>query len=116
MGVVGASTGAAVALMAAARSPRWVQAVVSLGGRPDLAGDALRDVEAPTRFIVGGMDVVVESVSREAMDEMTCERDLVMVPGAGPLFEESGTLEEAARLSAEWFREHMLSHEAEVST
>lgn len=115
VGLLGISTGAAVALLAAARSPRRVQAIVCLGGRPDLAGDAPRDVESPTRFVVGGLDVVAESVGREAMDDMSCETDLVLVPAAGHLFEESGTLDEAARSAAQWFHEHLVEHvEAEV--
>lgn len=106
-GVFGASTGAAAALMAAARRPDLVGAVVSRGGRPDLAADSLRLVKAPTLLIVGGEDHVVIDLNRKAYAELRCERQLTIVPGATHLFEEPGTLEEVARLAAGWFANHL---------
>jgi putative phosphoribosyl transferase len=105
----GASTGAAAALVAAARLPEVVAAVVSRGGRPDLAADALRSVRAPTLLIVGGNDEPVISMNRQALQELQCEKQLVIVPGATHLFEEPGTLEEVARLAADWFAAHLVS-------
>lgn len=102
IGLFGASTGAAAALVAAAEEPR-VRAVVSRGGRPDLAGSALERVQAPTLLIVGGRDEDVLLLNREAASRLRCEHRLAVVPGATHLFEERGTLEEAARLAAEWF-------------
>jgi len=106
IGYFGASTGAAAALVAAAARPRQVAAVVSRGGRPDLAGDALPQVVAPTLLIVGDLDTEVIRLNEEAMEQMRCERKLVLVPGATHLFEEPGTLEEVARLAREWFANH----------
>jgi len=106
MGCFGASTGAAAALVAAARRPDVVRAVVSRGGRPDLAED-LPSVRAPTLLIVGGADDAVIAMNREAMDRMPGEVDLQIVPGATHLFEEPGALEEVARLAAEWFARHL---------
>ena len=106
MGYFGASTGAAAALVAAAARPERVAAVVSRGGRPDLAGDALPRVVAPTLLIVGDLDSEVIRLNEEAMEQMRCERELVLVPGATHLFEEPGTLEEVARLARDWFAEH----------
>ena len=104
LGLFGASTGAAAALQLAADPAVPVAAVVSRGGRPDLAGDtALRAVEAPTLLIVGGADEPVIALNREAYAELGCVKQLVIVPGATHLFEEPGTLEEVARLAAEWF-------------
>lgn len=103
VGLFGASTGAAAALMAAAERPGVVRAVVSRGGRPDLAARVLPLVQAPTLFIVGGNDSVVLELNREAMRRMTCPVQLTVIPGAGHLFEEPGALEEVARLAAEWF-------------
>jgi putative phosphoribosyl transferase len=102
LGLFGASTGAAAALVAAARDPS-VRAVVSRGGRPDLAGPWLGRVQAPTLLIVGGHDEEVLLLNREAASRLGCEHRLAVVPGATHLFEEPGTLEEAARLAAEWF-------------
>jgi dienelactone hydrolase len=107
IGLFGASTGAAAALVAAARRPDLVRAVVSRGGRPDLAGDALFRVRAPTLLIVGGNDPEVLRLNRAAYAQMTAERKLVVVPGATHLFEEPGTLEEVARLAADWFVAHL---------
>lgn len=104
MGYFGASTGAAAALLAAARSPGTVAAVVSRGGRPDLAGQALPRVHAPTLLIVGGEDIEVIELNRQACAALHCPKTLVIVPGATHLFEEPGTLEEVARLAANWFR------------
>jgi len=101
----GASTGAAAALVAAAE--REVGAVVSRGGRPDLAGDALPLVKAPTLLIVGGNDVPVIRMNEEAMEQMRAEKKLEIVPGATHLFEEPGALEEVARLAADWFARHL---------
>lgn len=108
LGVFGASTGAAAALVAAAHEPR-VKAVVSRGGRPDMAGGALSRVAAPTLFIVGGHDEEVLALNRLAFEQLTAEKQLTVVPGATHLFEEPGTLEEAARLAAEWFARHLRS-------
>lgn len=107
IGYFGASTGAAAALVAAAEQPTGVEAIVSRGGRPDLAGDALSQVCAPTLLIVGGLDDVVIGLNREAYDALRAEKELVVVPGASHLFEEPGTLEEVARLAAGWFRRHL---------
>jgi pimeloyl-ACP methyl ester carboxylesterase len=103
----GASTGGGAALVAAAQLGSKVAAVVSRGGRPDLAGPALPLVVAPTLLIVGGDDVAVIGLNRQALERMRCERRLVLVPGATHLFEEPGTLEEAARLAAAWFTLHL---------
>src|SRR5581483_836117 len=100
VGYFGSSTGAASALRAAAELGATVGAVVSRGGRPDLAGRALPHVLSPTLLIVGGDDLVVIDLNRQAYDHMTAERELKMIPGATHLFEEPGTLEEVARLAA----------------
>ena len=105
----GASTGAAAALIAAAERPDRVQAVVSRGGRPDLAGDALALVRAPTLLIVGGDDEPVIELNRDAMQRMTAVTRLAIVPGATHLFEEPGTLEEVCRLAAAWCAQHLLA-------
>ena len=105
LGLCGASTGAAAALVAAAREPR-VTAIVSRGGRPDLAGRKLAAVAAPTLLIVGSEDRDVLELNRQALAQLECEKQLAVVPGATHLFEEPGTLEEAARLAAEWFARH----------
>ncbi|RPI94487.1 MAG: alpha/beta fold hydrolase [Chloroflexi bacterium] len=108
-GLFGSSTGAAAALMAAAELPDKVDAVVSRGGRPDLAGPALPKVQAPTLLIVGGNDEPVIELNEEALDQMQegSEKKLAIVPGASHLFEEPGTLEDAARLATEWFQAHL---------
>lgn len=106
-GLFGASTGAAAALVAAAHFAERVGAVVSRGGRPDLAGTALPRVRAPTLLIVGGADVEVLELNREAAAQMTCEHALRVVPGATHLFEEPGTLEAVAALAADWLALHL---------
>jgi pimeloyl-ACP methyl ester carboxylesterase len=108
VGYFGASTGAAAALVAAAELPDTIAVVVSRGGRPDLAEDALASVRAPTLLIVGGDDVPVIAMNQGALAKLRCpEKKLVIVPGATHLFEEPGTLEEVARLAAEWFAQHL---------
>jgi len=106
IGLFGASTGAAAALVAAAERP-GVAVVVSRGGRPDLAGPALAQVHAPTLLIVGGNDVEVLLLNRQALAALPCEKRLAIVPGATHLFEEPGALEEAARVAAEWCARHL---------
>ena len=103
VGLFGASTGAAAALTAAARRPDQVSAVVSRGGRPDLAADALARVKAPTLLIVGGRDEVVIELNETAMAQLKCEKRLDIVPGATHLFEEPGTLETVISLATAWF-------------
>jgi putative phosphoribosyl transferase len=106
-GLFGASTGAAAALVAAARRPHLVPAVVSRGGRPDLALDDLPAVRAPTLLIVGGSDVQVLELNRSAMERMTAEVQLEVVSGATHLFEEPGALDEVARLAGDWFEQYL---------
>ena len=107
LGLFGASTGAAAALVAAAERPAAVRAVVSRGGRPDLAGESLRAVKAPTLMIVGGDDTVVIGLNREACRFLSAPHRLDIVPGASHLFQEPGALEETARLAREWFHAHL---------
>jgi pimeloyl-ACP methyl ester carboxylesterase len=107
LGYFGASTGGAAALLAAAERPQLVRAVVSRGGRPDLAGSALHRVEAPTLLIVGGDDVDVLELNAEALARLRCEKELRIVPGASHLFSEPGALEEVASYAAAWFRQHL---------
>jgi len=108
VGLFGASTGGGAALVAAARRPHRVAAVVSRGGRPDLAGDALRLGRAPTLLIVGGDDDVVIRLNRQAFGRLGATvKELVIVPGACHLFEEPGKLEEVAQLAADWFARHL---------
>jgi putative phosphoribosyl transferase len=107
IGYFGSSTGGAAALVAAAEMPRDVGAVVSRGGRPDLAGDALPKVDAPTLLIVGGNDDIVIELNELARDRMRCEVKLEIVPGATHLFEEPGALEKVARLASDWFVNHI---------
>lgn len=107
LGYFGASTGAAAALVAAARLGNDISAVVSRGGRPDLAGPSLRRVSAPTLLVVGGEDHTVLELNRDALAQLPCEKKLEIVPGATHLFEEPGTLERAASLAAGWFASHM---------
>jgi putative phosphoribosyl transferase len=109
IGYFGASTGAGAALVAAARRPNTVQAIVSRGGRADLAGvDALRQVQAPTLLIAGGYDFLVIMTNRDAMAQIPGEKRLEVVPKATHLFEEPGALEEVARLASEWFKRHLV--------
>jgi dienelactone hydrolase len=103
----GASTGAAAALIAAAERPTGVLAVISRGGRPDLAGDALPRVQAPTLLIVGGADDVVIDLNRQAMQRMRAHVELEIIPGATHLFEEPGTLEQVSRLAVAWCRRYL---------
>ncbi|WP_406695639.1 dienelactone hydrolase family protein [Singulisphaera sp. Ch08] len=107
LGYFGASTGAAAALVAAARRPELAWAVVSRGGRPDLASTDLPDVMAPTLLIVGGLDEVVIELNRQAMALLRCPTELVVIPGATHLFPEPGTLEEVAHLAEQWFLQHL---------
>ena len=107
LALFGASTGAAAALIAAADRPAATRAVISRGGRPDLAQDALSRVEAPTLLIVGGDDTPVIDMNRDAMRRMRALVQLEIVPGATHLFEEPGTLEQVARLAADWCRRHL---------
>lgn len=109
VGLFGASTGAAAALRAAAADPEGVAAVVSRGGRPDLAREVLPLVRAPTLLIVGGADEPVLQLNREAFRLLTCEKRLEVVPGAGHLFEEPGALERVADLAADWFARYLAS-------
>jgi dienelactone hydrolase len=103
----GASTGAAAALIAAARQPEHVAAVVSRGGRPDLARAYLGRVRAPTLLIVGGWDEPVIELNRQALALLQCEKQLKIVPAATHLFAEPGALEKVAQLAAEWFQQHI---------
>jgi putative phosphoribosyl transferase len=107
IGLFGASTGGGAALVAAASDPERVGAVVSRGGRPDLAGDALPFVRSPTLLIVGGNDVPVIPLNESAMRQMRTEVRLEIVPGASHLFEEPGTLERVAELASDWFGRHL---------
>jgi putative phosphoribosyl transferase len=109
VGLFGASTGAAAALRAAAERPEIINAVVSRGGRPDLAADALERVQAPTLLVVGGRDETVLELNREAYERLPCEKRLDVVPGATHLFEERGALEQVATLAADWFASWLLS-------
>ena len=109
VGYFGSSTGGGAALVAAAELGDSVGAVVSRGGRPDLAGDALPKVKSPTLLIVGGLDYPVIEMNEEALAHMRCEKELKIVPGATHLFEEPETLQEVARLAANWFQRHLHS-------
>jgi pimeloyl-ACP methyl ester carboxylesterase len=106
-GYFGSSTGGAAALVAAAELGARVGAVVSRGGRPDLAGDALPQVEAPTLLIVGGFDGPVIRMNQDAYAQLRCVKELEIIPGATHLFEEPGKLEEVASLAAKWFLKHL---------
>ena len=112
IGYFGASTGAAAALRAAAVEGNEISAVVSRGGRPDLTGPNISKVRAPTLCIVGGEDQVVLGLNRAAMAEMTCEKDLLVVPGATHLFEEPGALDVVVGAAAKWFTDHMTPRQA----
>jgi dienelactone hydrolase len=107
IGLFGASTGAAAALVAAAVRPAAVRTVVSRGGRPDLAGEYLPQVRQPVLLMVGGEDPVVIDLNRKAMEKLGGETRLVIIPGATHLFEEPGTLEQVAQLARDWFVEHL---------
>jgi len=108
IGYFGASTGAAAALQTAAHTSQDIFAIVSRGGRPDLAGALLLSkVRAPVLLIVGGEDYPVIDMNQEALKELHCEKKMVVIPGATHLFEESGTLAEVARLASDWFRSHL---------
>jgi putative phosphoribosyl transferase len=107
IGYFGASTGGGAAVVAAAELGRVISALVSRGGRPDLARNALSMVKAPTLFIVGELDLTVLKLNEEAFEQLCCERQLAIVPGAGHLFEEPGALADVARLSAEWFGKYL---------
>lgn len=107
LGYFGASTGAAATLIAAAQLPEEINAVVSRGGRPDLAGSYLPKVKAPTLLIVGQLDAEVIVLNEQAFNQLTTQKKLEIVPGATHLFEEKGTLEYAARLTKEWFEKYL---------
>lgn len=115
IGYFGASTGAAAALVAAARSERDIAAVVSRGGRPDLADADLARVRAPTLLIVGGADEAVLDLNRGALAQLTCEKKLAVVPGATHLFEEPGTLDEVIDLARKWFVDHLSVSKGEAN-
>jgi len=112
IGYFGASTGAAAALWAGGAPDSRVRAIVSRGGRPDLAGDRLEEVTAPTLLIVGGEDDTVLELNRSAQARLRCENDLIVVPGAGHLFEEPGALEEVSHWATGWFVKHLGAGEA----
>jgi putative phosphoribosyl transferase len=116
IGLFGASTGAAAALVAASAKPQQVQAVVSRGGRPDLAKEALAQVKAPTLLIVGSLDYEVLELNRFALGLLPCEKRLEVVPGATHLFEEPGTLEEVVERSIGWFKRHVFLDEANAES
>ena len=107
IGLFGASTGAGAALITAAQVPEEIGAVVSRGGRPDLAGGALRDVKAPVLMIVGERDPDVMKLNREAAERLSCEHRIEIVPDATHLFEEPGALEDVERLAGDWFAQHL---------
>jgi putative phosphoribosyl transferase len=109
VGYFGSSTGGGAALVAAAKLGESVGAVVSRGGRPDLAGNALPEVKSPTLLIVGGFDYRVIEMNKEALARLRCEKELKIVPGATHLFEEHGTLQEVAQLAADWFQRRLRS-------
>jgi putative phosphoribosyl transferase len=103
IGYFGASTGAAAALIAAVLAKDMVHAVVSRGGRADLAGDYLRQVQAPTLLLVGGLDQEVIVLNKQAYEQLTCTKEIQIIPGASHLFEEAGTLEQVSQAAALWF-------------
>jgi putative phosphoribosyl transferase len=116
IGLFGASTGAAAALVAAAQRPAVIRAVVSRGGRPDLAGAALERVRAPTLLIVGGYDAQVIDLNREALQHLHCTKQLEIIPHATHLFEEPGALGQVAVLARQWFADHMVGLAPYTST
>jgi dienelactone hydrolase len=107
IGYFGASTGGGAALVAGAKLSAQIKAIVSRGGRPDLAGEALIDVEAPTLLIVGGEDDIVIKLNQQALDMLHGKKQLEIIPGATHLFEEAGKLEEVSRLANQWFQKHL---------
>jgi len=107
VGYFGSSTGGGAALIAASKVGERIGAVVSRGGRPDLAGAVLPNVKSPTLLIVGGRDEVVIELNKQALAQLRCKKELKIVPGASHLFEEPGALEEVARLAADWFQQHL---------
>lgn len=107
IGYFGASTGAAAALIAASKLHEEISAVVSRGGRPDLAKDSLKEVKATTLLIVGSLDTMVIELNKKAFDVLECKKNMEIVKGATHLFEEPGTLEEVARLACEWFQKYL---------
>ncbi len=115
MGLFGASTGAGAALIAAAKEPHNIHAIVSRGGRPDLAGDHLSQVQAPTLLLVGSLDQEVINLNRKAMKEMKCEKELQVIAGASHLFEEPGKLEKVAQRATMWFHQHLQQQSAGAS-
>ena len=114
IGYFGASTGAAAALIAAARHPDEIAAVVSRGGRPDLAEGLLQRVRAPTLLIVGGADTTVLALNQRALKDIAAPKELAVVPDATHLFEQPGALEEVARLAAEWFARYFEGHPSQA--
>jgi pimeloyl-ACP methyl ester carboxylesterase len=113
LGYFGASTGAAAALVAAATLCESIRAVVSRGGRPDLAGSALEKVQAPTLLLVGAQDEQVLELNEGAYNRLRCPKALRVIPGATHLFEESGTLDQVAKMASEWFAEHLKSRKTQ---
>lgn len=112
LGIFGASTGAAAALMAAAARPESVGAVVSRGGRPDLAAPVMGNICVPTLLIVGGADTVVIDLNREALAQLRCEKQIEIIPGATHLFEEHGALEQVSRSAGDWFTRYLVPEAA----
>jgi dienelactone hydrolase len=112
VGLMGSSTGAAAALMTAAGRPETIGAVVCRGGRPDLAGDLLQFVHAPTLLIVGENDHLVADLNREVLDRLPLKRQMIVVPGAGHQFEETGALEQVAAAANQWFFDHLIPNRA----
>jgi dienelactone hydrolase len=108
IGLIGSSTGAAGALVAAANKPNIVRAVVSRGGRPDLAGKSLPQVQAPTLLIVGANDPIVIELNEKALAELNCEKKIVLIPEATHLFEETGTLQQASHVARGWFLTYLM--------
>jgi putative phosphoribosyl transferase len=111
LGYFGASTGAAAAIVAATQAPGDVAAIVSRGGRPDLAGDALEALDVPTLFIVGGDDTIIVRLHRETLPRIHAHTELSTIPHATHLFEEPGALDEVARRASAWFSQHLVAHE-----
>ena len=107
IGYFGASTGSAAALIAASEQPDSISAIVSRGGRPDLAGTALTRVQSPTLFVVGGNDPIVIDLNQDAFKRISAEKQLKIIPGATHLFEEPGTLEQVANLASQWFQRYL---------